>query len=114
MRRVLALLLLLAGCATGPGIEARLAPFIGRTEAELVEGLGVPTRTHEVEGLRFLQYEQTRQVLYQLDPYWGRPYGRFAPLPLAAPVLLTRSCAVTFTLRQGRVESFAIRGDDCR
>jgi hypothetical protein len=112
--RWLPALLLLAGCAAGPGIEARLAPFVGRTEAELVAGLGVPNRTYDVEGLRFLQYEERRQVLHQLDPYWGRPYGRFAPLPLAAPVLLTRSCDVTFTLRQGRVEGFAIRGDDCR
>jgi hypothetical protein len=108
------MLVLLAACATGPGIEARLAPFVGQTEAALVASLGVPTRTHEVDGLRFLQYEERRQELHHLDPYWGRPYGRFAPMPLAGPMLLTRSCDVTFTLRAGRVEGFAIRGDDCR
>ena len=74
----------------------------------------MPARTHAAGGLRFLQYEQRRAVLHQLDPYWGRPMGRFAPWPPAAPVLLTRSCDLTFTLRDGRVQSFALRGDDCR
>lgn len=112
--RWIAMLLLLAGCATGPGIEARLAPFIGQTEAALVAGLGVPTRTHEVDGLRFLQYEEHRQVLLPAETFWDRPHGRFGPMPLAGPVLLTRSCDVTFTLRTGRVEGYAIRGNDCR
>ena len=112
MRRLL-VVFALAGCSAGPGIEARLAPFVGRSEAELVEGLGVPTRTHEVDGLRFLQYEQSRQVLHQVDPFWTRPYGRFS-YPLTTPVLLTRSCEVTFTLRGGRVSAFVLRGDDCR
>ncbi|MBL6454276.1 hypothetical protein JMJ55_03000 [Belnapia sp. T6] len=107
-------LLLLAACAIGPGIEERMAAQIGRSEVQLVEALGVPTRTHEADGLRFLQYEQRRQVLHQLDPYWGRPYGRFAPLSPAAPILLTRSCDVTFTIRSDRVQSFTLRGDDCR
>ncbi|MFC7689107.1 hypothetical protein ACFQY5_05120 [Paeniroseomonas aquatica] len=120
MRRLAAVLtltgLLSAGCATGPGIEARLAPLVGGTEAALVEALGVPTRTHEAGGLRFLQYEERRQVLHQVDPYpyYGRPYRRFASLPLAGPVLLTRSCDITFTLRDARVEGFTLRGDDCR
>ena len=113
MRRLLPLLLL-AGCATGPGIEARLAPLVGGSEAALVEALGVPTRTHEAGGLRFLQYEERRQVLHQVDPYVGRPFGRFSPYPIAGPILLTPSCDITFTLREARVESFTLRGDDCR
>ena len=113
MRRLLPLLLL-AGCTTGPGIEARLAPLIGGSEAGLIEVLGVPTRTHEAGGLRFLQYEERRQVLHQLDTYYGRPFGRFAPYPSAGPILLTRRCDITFTLREARVEGFTLRGDDCR
>ena len=114
--RWLAMLALLAGCATGPGLEARLAPLVGGTEAALVEALGVPTRTHESGELRFLQYEERRQVLHQLDPYpyHSRGYRRFAPLPSAGPVVLTRSCDIIFTVRNARVEGFTLRGDDCR
>lgn len=107
-------LLALVGCTLPPSAEVRLAPYVGRSEIELVQGLGVPDRSYETGGLRFLQYEERRQVLHQLDPYWGRPYGRFAPLPLGGPVLLTRSCDATFTLRDGVVQSFTLRGDDCR
>ena len=113
MRRLLPLMLL-AGCAIGPGLESRLAASIGQSELQLVEGFGVPNRTYETGGLRFLQYEERRQVMHQLDPYWGYPYGRFAPYSVAGPVLLTRSCDITFILKEGRVQSFTTRGDDCR
>ncbi|WP_143020995.1 hypothetical protein [Belnapia rosea] len=115
MRRLLPLLLL-AGCATGPSLETRLAATIGQSELQVVETFGVPNRTYDTGGLRFLQYEERRQVLHQLDPYWGwgYPYGRFAPYSLAGPVLMTRSCDITFTLKEGRVQAFTTRGDDCR
>lgn len=113
MRRLLPLMLL-AGCAIGPNLESRLAASIGQSELQLVEGFGVPNRTYETGGLRFLQYEERRQVMHQLDPYWGYPYGRFAPYSVAGPVLLTRSCDITFILKEGRVQSFTTRGDDCR
>jgi hypothetical protein len=113
MRRLLPLLLL-AGCATGPSLETRLAATIGQSELQVVETFGVPNRTYDTGGLRFLQYEERRQVLHQLNPYWGYPYGRFAPYSLGGPVLLTRSCDITFTLKDSRVQSFTTRGDDCR
>jgi hypothetical protein len=113
MHRLLPLLLL-AGCATGPSFESRLAATIGQSEVQVVEAYGVPNRSYDADGLRFLQYEQRRQVLHQLDPYWGYPYGRLAPYSFAGPVVLTPSCTITFTIKEGRVQSFATRGDDCR
>jgi hypothetical protein len=107
-------LLLLAGCATGPSLETRLAATIGQSELQVVETLGVPNRTYDTGGFRFLQYEERRQCCTSSTPYWGRPYGRFAPYSLGGPVLLTRSCDITLTLREGRVQSFTTRGDDCR
>jgi hypothetical protein len=116
MRRApgLALALLMAGCALGPSLEERLAPLVGKREGEVVMALGVPTRTYEADGRKFLQYEQRRVSLYPGDPYWARPYGRFGPVLSPGPMLITRSCDTTFTLRQGVVEAFALRGDDCR
>ncbi|MBX6742448.1 MAG: hypothetical protein IRY87_10450 [Acetobacteraceae bacterium] len=114
MRRMLiALPLLVAGCATGPSLDQRLAPFIGRSEGDLVSALGVPSRTYVTEGRKFLQYDQRwTQVVpggfYNYGPYW-----RSAPL-WAPPVYVLRACDITFTLREGRVEGFTWRGDGCR
>lgn len=112
-RALLALPLLLAGCATGPSLEQRLTPLIGRSEGDLVAALGVPTRTYEADGRKFLQYEQRWAQVVPGDFYGYGPYWRFPPL-WVPPAYVLRGCDITFTLQQGRVESFAWRGDGCR
>jgi hypothetical protein len=115
MRRLCLMLLpLLAGCAIEPPLETRLQPFVGQSEAALVASLGVPNSTYETEGLRFLQYEDRTSTIYPGDPYWGRPYGRFGPVLSPAPLIITRTCSITFTLRQGQVTAFSFRGNGCR
>ncbi|MCO6420010.1 hypothetical protein JYK14_28205 [Siccirubricoccus sp. KC 17139] len=117
MKRLALLLPLLAACAQEPPLEARLAPLVGQSEAVLIASQGVPTRSYEAEGRKYLQYEWRRTQLWPSDPYpyWGRPYGRFGPLlPPPGPMLVTRGCDVIFTVKDGKVESFGVRGDDCR
>ena len=117
MRRILLLLpLLLAACAQGPTLEQRLSTFVGRSEGDLVAELGVPVRTYETEGRRFLQYEQRRTVAIAQPgfdrPYFG-PFGpRFGYWP-APPAYAVVGCDLTFALRGGRVESFTVRGQGC-
>jgi hypothetical protein len=118
MRRTLPLLLtlLVAACAQGPTLQQRLSTFIDRSEADLVAELGVPVRTHEAEGRRFLQYEQRRTVAFT-EPGFHRPYfGPWGPrwgyVP-APPSYAVLGCDITFALRQGRVESFTFRGQGC-
>lgn len=124
-------LFVLAACAraTPEAFNARMASFVGRTEADLVAGLGVPARTHEAEGRRFLQYEDRRLVTYPGDPLYGAGYGGFGYGGFGrrrfgsafggyygagfGPVVETRACDVTFELRGGHVASFAARGNDC-
>lgn len=120
----------LASCArlTPEAYNARMAGFVGRSEAELVTALGVPARTHEVEGRRFLQYEERSIVTYPGDGFYGPGYGafgyggfgrrRFGPAfghygGGFGPVIETRACDVTFELRGGRVAGFVARGNDC-
>jgi hypothetical protein len=52
-------LAMVAGCATGTTEEFdhRIATCVGRPEAAVVAGLGVPSRTYEGNGGRLLQYE---------------------------------------------------------
>jgi hypothetical protein len=116
IRLLLILPLLLAACAQGPGLRERLSVWVGRSEGDLVAELGVPVRTYEAEGRRFLQYEQRRTVAVAQPafdrPYfgpWGPRFGAFPPPPAYAVV----GCDLTFALRDGRVESFSFRGEGC-
>ncbi|WP_111399904.1 hypothetical protein [Humitalea rosea] len=111
LRAALLALPLLAACATGPTVEQRLGTLIGRPEGDVVAALGVPTRVHEVDGRRFLQFEQSRTVPIPSSPF-GNGYGwrrGYMPGPSYAVV----QCAITFALRDGRAESFSLRGDGC-
>ncbi|WBV43561.1 hypothetical protein [Pseudoroseomonas cervicalis] len=118
MRPMLPALLLpalLAGCAApGPTLEQRLATFINRPEGELVAQLGVPVRTYETEGRRFLQFEQQSTILVPGDS-WGygyNPWGYRRPWTAPPSYAVTR-CEMTFAVRQGLVESFTARGEGC-
>jgi len=121
----------LASCAgpTPEAFNARMAGFVGRSEAYLVASLGVPARTHEVEGRRFLQYEDRRIVTYPGDALYGPGfggfgYGGFGRRRLGpafggyfgggfGPVIETRARDVTFELRGGQGAGFVARGNDC-
>ena len=107
--------LAVAGCATGPTLEQRLLPFVGRSESELVATLGVPERTYEVEWRKFLTFEDQRSYIVA-GPYPLYPaYGRFGYGPVFTPPgYVVRTCEITFAVRGGRVESFTYRGDGCR
>ncbi|NKE44370.1 hypothetical protein HB662_06245 [Roseomonas frigidaquae] len=120
MKRLAALMMvpaLLAGCAQGPTLDQRLSTFVGLGEAELVSALGVPVRVHEAEGRRFLQFEQRRNVAVAPAPgFYGPAYGPWGPRygywP-APPGIAELRCELTFTLREGRVETFTYRGQGC-
>jgi hypothetical protein len=112
----------LASCAlpTAEGFATRLSQYVGRSEADVVAEFGVPARTFESGGRRFLQFEERRLVTIPGQPYFG-PLGgprRFGPWGYPAwgsgPSVESRSCDVTFEVRDGRVESFSFRGNDCR
>ena len=122
MRRALPLIpfLALAACATGPNINERLTTYVGRSELELVSTLGVPTRSYETGGQKFLQYEEQRTVALPTGGFGGGPfYGRgfyggglyaggFGGTAYA-PV----QCDVTFALQGGRVAGYTFRGQGC-
>ena len=112
-------LAVLSACAVGPTISERLSTYVGRSELDLVSALGVPTRSYETGGQKFLAYEEQRTVaLPSAYPtgFVGGPFGRgfygggYAAYGTSyAPV----QCDVTFALREGRVASFTYRGQGC-
>ena len=103
---------LLAGCASH-ALEQRqayLQTLVGRSEADVVRALGVPTRTFEAGGVRFLAYDQSRlQVIPGYAPWgWGWGWGYATP-----PEVYQLTCETTFEILQGKVASFTLRGNAC-
>ncbi len=125
MRRsaVLSLFFLaLAGCATGPSLQSRMAAYIGANEQTLVQQLGVPDRQITVNGVQYVAYNWRRQAAYTgaymggYGPWVGPYYGGFFPSVYEAglsPQIVIYSCEATFTLLNGKVLSFTLRGNDC-
>lgn len=117
---VLCLPLLATACANGLAERrAALAPLIGKSETDLVRQLGVPNRTFETGGHRFLAYVEDRTtVLPGVGPIgpFGYPYaggwvgGYVGSLP---PEVLDRVCETTFEVDAGRVTGVTLRGNAC-
>ena len=136
MRYVLFLLpVLLAGCAVD-GIrerQAQLAPLIGQSETTLIQRLGVPSRTYETGGSKFLAYTQN-SIEYDpgsgpfFDGFGGYGFGGFGggfygpgvygPFGYGGyggfpPEIYQDHCETTFQVTGGMVRSFSVRGNAC-
>ncbi|MBO1074087.1 hypothetical protein [Roseomonas marmotae] len=114
MRMAMALIcpLMLGACAMGPTLEQQLATYVGRSETELVAGLGVPVRSYETGGLLFLQFvRQSAVPVEQPQPFFYGPY-RYGPWLNYTSYVEVR-CDITFALRDRRVESFTLNGQGC-
>jgi hypothetical protein len=117
-------LALLAACASEPPAPPSGA-WIGRSEAELVGALGVPTRVYEAGGSRFLAYERAGTAAPAVVPSFGFGVGRasggwgsatgfgtglglsFGPFGAAGP------CTTSYELRDGRVVNALRQGPGC-
>jgi|GEM_PF-1958867 len=88
----------LAACADNAMREARarrqafLAGLVGQTEADAIRALGLPQQTYEVDGHRFLAYNQPA------------PFSDFSFGP---PVAI---CQTTVEIYQGKVQSASMHG----
>ncbi len=116
--------LALAGCATEPSLQSRMAGFTGASAQTLVEHLGVPDKQITTNGTSYLAYNVRHSEELEpsfdgpIGPYFGRGgygggfggglYDSSFPRPIDQYV-----CTVTFALRADRVQSFTLRGNDC-
>ncbi len=113
MRRLLPLLLVLpfvAGCVNVVADRAAyLQSFVGKPEAELVRALGVPTRTYDRDGHRFLAFDETSsQPVPIVAPYYG--YGPLGPYGSS---VVQYTCETTAEIDLGNVANFTLRGQGC-
>lgn len=116
---LLVLVLSVSGCATGPSLQSRLAAYIGASESDLVQGLGVPDRQVEVKDVKYLAYRVRYQAQTTPDmlppPYWGAGYwGPGWAWTMQVPQnVQVWSCEATFAVVDGKVQTFYLRGNDC-
>ena len=102
---------LIAGCADGlVEQQARDTQFVGQPEAALLHNMGAPARTVADGGTMLLTYEQRRLKTVPGAPFCNGPgvWCGGAGFPPPPPVTLV--CATTFTVDQGVVRGFNLRG----
>jgi hypothetical protein len=122
MRKFLLILpFLAAACATGPGLESRMAAYIGASPETLIGAFGVPDKQITVDGVQYFAYVRHRTQVIPGTPvfagFGGYPYyGGFGGPVFATgipPTVIDRSCETTFLLHDNKVVSFTLRGNDC-
>lgn len=105
--------LALAGCTNLLAErQAYLGQFVGQSESVLVQRMGVPTRSYETGGVKYLAYDERR-----IDIIPGAP--TYAPFYLGwygggfPPQVIELNCETTFDVVAGTVQSFNLRGNAC-
>ncbi|HTB43885.1 MAG TPA: hypothetical protein VK741_09690 [Acetobacteraceae bacterium] len=95
--------------------QALLDRFVGHPDSELVQQLGVPARTYETDGVKYLAYIESRvQIVPGLPinapgPWWAYGgYGGGWP-----PQVVNLKCETTFAVAGGVVKSYTLRGNAC-
>ena len=118
---ILASVLTVAGCAyPNPQHVADLNALVGKSETDLVRAQGVPTRTYDVGGHKFLAYASHHIESVPGDPgfgpygyggwgYWGG-WGGWGGFP---PEIIDRNCETTFEIANGVVLHWSFRGNAC-
>lgn len=117
---VLLALLLLGACANQELAKRRafLTSMVGQSEIDLVRQMGVPTRSFDLNGERFLAYDDRRldyvPGFYTGPPWWGPGWGGWGwGWGWAPPMVIARGCEATFEIRAGKVASYSLRGPEC-
>lgn len=109
---------ILAGCAApGPSErELALSGLVGQPESAAVALLGVPDRTFETAGRRYLAFSERRLAAYPgFVPFGGyyRRYQGFYAARFSEPAFVERGCETTLEIVEGKVASYALRGNAC-
>ena len=114
---------LLGACVSGPDRGQVLNSLIGQPETTAVQVLGVPSRTYEAEGHKFLAYTEQRSQVIDRGPFLFGGFGGFGYGPGFGPgfgyggffpsEVVVRGCETTLDVVGGVVRTWALRGNAC-
>jgi hypothetical protein len=106
---VLACCALPAACADQTAARmAALNQLVGQPEQTLLQTMGVPTRSYDADGVKFLAYDERRA-----DVIPGAPGVGIWSAGAVPPQRIELWCETTFQLAQGVVRNFILRGNAC-
>ena len=114
-----------AGCAALVDRSPYLNSLVGQPEAEIVRRMGVPSRTYDTGGHRFIAYQERQTSLYSSGPSFG--FGGFGGgygygygggygglgYGFSSSQVVERICETTFEVANGRVVTWSLRGNAC-
>lgn len=109
---ILGLALLLGGCVnTLQERQSFLTQLVGKPEIDAITSLGVPNRSFETDGVKFLAWDQQRiDVVGGGGGPWGWGWGWGGGFPAQVVVW---SCETTLAVRGGVIVSYNLRGNAC-
>ncbi len=93
--------------------QAFLNQFVGHPDFQLVQKLGVPARTYQTGGVKYLTYTESRlEFVPPLPPYGGPRWwvGAYGEPP---PQVVNLECETTFAVAAGVVKSYTLHGNGC-
>ena len=106
----------LAGCLTTEEYaERRAAPYeiwMGQTELELVRVWGVPDRSYQTGGIKFLAFVKQTVVNTPGVPAFPPPPA-VPTIPATPPSVEIFTCTTTFEVSDGRLVGWSTNGDRC-
>ena len=96
--------------------ETKYNAMLGMSEAELVQTLGIPQKTYQVNNVKLLLY--TDQKVYVTPQTQTTSFDGFSPYMQATTTtrggyLVNRFCDVTFSLQNGYVVNWKYDGNAC-
>lgn len=115
---MLAVLALLAGCASESKYKANMDSWVGHDETRLIRKWGPPAQTYESGGSKFLVYNMTYSLGIPGTPttastgnYGNASFTTVTPgIPSQA---IDYNCASQFEVKGDKIVAWTSRGDGC-
>lgn len=109
--------LLLAGCATEAGLQAILNTRMGLSEKQLIDQIGVPHKTHQLDNTKYYTYEYSSSYYVPRNSstnIYG--YGNYATAYTNSygGYTVNSHCSITYTIENGTVTNWRYQGNGCR
>jgi hypothetical protein len=110
--------LALAGCQTTEGFDKFASGFVGQSEAAIIGRFGVPDKTYEAGGTKYLAFTRSQTSYspgvapsYQSNVIGNTVYT--TSVGGMAPSVYTANCTLNFQITKGVVSGYSFNGNGC-